>query len=119
MVDIGQKVVEPTDPKPGLDINRRRQGRGRGHAVSGRGRGSRVNGQARAQSSPSPVLTSNGLLENSYPKVCHLCYIFLRYLSFYESIAAAVAAATHVILKHNNRGSYFILRPKSQMTLGL
>ncbi|XP_058196217.1 serine/threonine-protein kinase TOUSLED [Rhododendron vialii] len=68
VADIGQKVVEPTDPKPGLDINRRRQGRGRGHAVSGRGRGSRVNGQARAQSSPSPVLTSNGLLENSYHK---------------------------------------------------
>ncbi|KAE9462104.1 hypothetical protein C3L33_06033, partial [Rhododendron williamsianum] len=68
VADIGQKVVEPTDPKPGLDINRRRQGRGRGHAVSGRGRGSRVNGQARAQSSPLPVLTSNGLLENSYHK---------------------------------------------------
>ncbi|KAI8525892.1 hypothetical protein RHMOL_Rhmol13G0266200 [Rhododendron molle] len=68
VADIGQKVVEPTDPKSGLDINRRRQGRGRGHAVSGRGRGSRVNGQARAQSSPSPVLTSNGLLENSYHK---------------------------------------------------
>ncbi|KAG5517239.1 hypothetical protein RHGRI_037855 [Rhododendron griersonianum] len=68
VADIGQKVVEPTDPKPGLDINRRRQGRGRGHAVSGRGRGFRVNGQARAQSSPLPVLTSNGLLENSYHK---------------------------------------------------
>lgn len=68
VADIGQKVVEPLDPKPGLDINRRRQGRGRGLAVSGRGRGSRVNGQARAQSSPSPILTSNGLLENSYHK---------------------------------------------------
>lgn len=90
VADIGQKVVEPLDPKPGLDISRRRQGRGRGLAVSGRGRGSRVNGQARAQSSPSPILTSNGLLENSYHKVCYPCYVLRRYLSLCQLLVAAV-----------------------------
>ncbi|GMP91795.1 hypothetical protein CsSME_00042320 [Camellia sinensis var. sinensis] len=68
VADIGQKVVETTDPKPGVDVNRRRQGRGRGHAASGRGRGSRVNGQARTQTSPPINSPSNGQLINSHHK---------------------------------------------------
>ncbi|KAL7174542.1 hypothetical protein ACSBR2_033729 [Camellia fascicularis] len=68
MADIGQKVVETTDPKPGVDVNRRRQGRGRGHAASGRGRGSRVNGQAKTQTSPPINSPSNGQLINSHHK---------------------------------------------------
>lgn len=69
VADIGQKVVETTDPKPGVDVNRRRQGRGRGHAASGRGRGSRVNGQAKTQTSPPINSPSNGQLINSHHKV--------------------------------------------------
>ncbi|CAL5425591.1 unnamed protein product [Camellia sinensis] len=68
VADIGQKVVETTDPKPGVDVNRRRQGRGRGHAASGRGRGSRVNGQAKTQTSPPINSPSNGQLINSHHK---------------------------------------------------
>ncbi|KAI7982951.1 Serine/threonine-protein kinase TOUSLED [Camellia lanceoleosa] len=68
VADIGQKVVETTDPKPGVDVNRRRQGRGRGHAASGRGRGSRVNGQAKTQTSPPINSPSNGQLTNSHHK---------------------------------------------------
>ncbi|PSS09427.1 Serine/threonine-protein kinase [Actinidia chinensis var. chinensis] len=68
VADIVQKVVETTDLKPGSDTNKRRQGRGRGHAVSARGRGSRGNGQTRRQTSPSNISPSNGLPENSYHK---------------------------------------------------
>lgn len=68
VADIGQKVVETTDPKPGVDVNRRRQGRGRGHTASGRGRGSRVNGQAKTQTSPAINSPSNGQLINSHHK---------------------------------------------------
>lgn len=68
VADVGQKVVETTDPKPGVDVNRRRQGRGRGHAASGRGRGSRVNGQAKTQTSPPINSPSNGQLINSHHK---------------------------------------------------
>ena len=69
VADIVQKVAETTDLKPGSDTNKRRQGRGRGHAISARGHGSRGNGQARRQTSPSNISPSNGLLENSYRKV--------------------------------------------------
>ncbi|XP_052208891.1 serine/threonine-protein kinase TOUSLED isoform X2 [Diospyros lotus] len=65
--DMGQRVAETTDPKPVIDMSKRRQGRGRGNPASGRSRGSRINGQTRTPASLS-VSPSNAQLENSYHK---------------------------------------------------
>lgn len=69
MVDGRQKTSETTEAKVGVDLNRKKHGRGRGNSVSGRGRGSK-NDQVRAQISATTVSPSNGQLENSYHKVC-------------------------------------------------
>ena len=61
--------METTETKAGSDVNRKKQGRGRGHAGSSRGRGSRVNDLTRPRISPSSVSPSNGQLEISYHKV--------------------------------------------------
>lgn len=72
MGDGRQMVVENVESKANSDLNRKKQGRGRGHSVSGRGRGSRANDQAKSQISSSTCSPSNGQLENSYHKVCSL-----------------------------------------------
>ncbi|XP_010247147.1 PREDICTED: serine/threonine-protein kinase TOUSLED isoform X2 [Nelumbo nucifera] len=67
------KVVETIDTKAGTeDINRKKQGRGRGRSVTSRGRGSRVSDQTRLHVSPSTVSPSNGQLENTSNKECRL-----------------------------------------------
>lgn len=66
----GRQVILETVETKASDTNRKKQGRGRGNTVSSRGRGSRVNDQTRSQICPSTVAPSNGLLENSYHKVC-------------------------------------------------
>lgn len=66
--DVRQMVVETLESKSNSEVNRKKQGRGRGYVVSGRGRSSRVNEQTRSQVSSSTVSPSNGQLENSYPK---------------------------------------------------
>ncbi|KAG2674210.1 hypothetical protein I3760_13G124100 [Carya illinoinensis] len=68
VADGRQMVVETLNSKANSDVNRKKQGRGRGYSVSGRGRGSRINDQTRSQVSASTVSPSNGQLENSYPK---------------------------------------------------
>ncbi|XP_031287079.1 serine/threonine-protein kinase TOUSLED isoform X1 [Pistacia vera] len=67
VVDGRQKISETVEAKVGLDVNRKKHGRGRGNSVSGRGRGSR-NEQARPQISATTVSPSNGQPENSYHK---------------------------------------------------
>ncbi|XP_044483463.1 serine/threonine-protein kinase TOUSLED-like isoform X2 [Mangifera indica] len=67
VVDGRQKTSETTEAKVGVDLNRKKHGRGRGNSVSGRGRGSK-NDQVRAQISATTVSPSNGQLENSYHK---------------------------------------------------
>ncbi|CAK9175470.1 unnamed protein product [Ilex paraguariensis] len=68
LADGRQMIVDNMDNKAGLDVNRKKQSRGRGHSTSGRGRGSRGNDQTRIHT----VLPSNGQLENSYYKVHYL-----------------------------------------------
>ncbi|KAA8550116.1 hypothetical protein F0562_001800 [Nyssa sinensis] len=68
VADVRQKTLETVDTKAGLDGNRKKQSRGRGHSVSGRGRNSRGNDQPRAQTSPSTILLANGQIENSHHK---------------------------------------------------
>ncbi|KAG6682147.1 hypothetical protein I3842_13G123900 [Carya illinoinensis] len=68
VADGRQMVVETLNSKANSDVNRKKQGRGRGYSVSGRGRSSRINDQTRSQVSASTVSPSNGQLENSYPK---------------------------------------------------
>ncbi|OVA00864.1 Protein kinase domain [Macleaya cordata] len=59
------KTVESGDTKSGSeDINRKKQGRGRGRSVTSRGRGSKANDQTRSQVSPSIFSPSNGQPEN-------------------------------------------------------
>ncbi|KAK3040194.1 hypothetical protein RJ639_028444 [Escallonia herrerae] len=66
--DTRHKVVGTVDTKVGIDVDRKKQSRGRVHSNSGRGRGSRVNDHTRVRVAPSTVPTSNGQLENSYHK---------------------------------------------------
>ncbi|KAL2507397.1 Serine/threonine-protein kinase TOUSLED [Forsythia ovata] len=60
--DTRQKIIETLDSnKVALNVNKRKQGCGRGNSASGRGRGSRVSDQTRNQTNSS----SNSQLENS------------------------------------------------------
>ncbi|XP_040991866.1 serine/threonine-protein kinase TOUSLED [Juglans microcarpa x Juglans regia] len=68
VADGRQMVLETLNSKANSDVNRKKQGRGRGSSVSGRGRGSRINDQTRSQVLASTVSPSNGQPENSYPK---------------------------------------------------
>lgn len=66
-VGMGQTTMESLS-KPGIEGNRRRQGRGRGNTISGRGRGSRANGQMKTQNSSAVAMSLNEQFENSYYK---------------------------------------------------
>lgn len=81
MAEGRTRVLETTEIKAGADVNRKKQGRGKGQSVSGRGRGSRVNDQSRIEYSASLVST-NGPLENSNHKVSltSTCFTSLPYI---------------------------------------
>ncbi|XP_022134875.1 serine/threonine-protein kinase TOUSLED isoform X1 [Momordica charantia] len=68
-VDDGkQNMVEVMETKKCLDVNRKKQGRGRGQSLSGRGRGSRANDQMKSQISLSTIPPTNGQQDNLYLK---------------------------------------------------
>ncbi|XP_023006811.1 serine/threonine-protein kinase TOUSLED-like [Cucurbita maxima] len=66
--DGKQSVVDSIETKKNVDVNRKKQGRGRGQSLSSRGRGSRVNDQMKSQISLSTILPTNGQLDSLYLK---------------------------------------------------
>ncbi|XP_022933413.1 serine/threonine-protein kinase TOUSLED-like isoform X2 [Cucurbita moschata] len=62
--DGKQSVVDSIETKKNVDVNRKKQGRGRGQSLSSRGRGSRVNDQMKSQISLSTILPTNGQLDS-------------------------------------------------------
>ncbi|XP_068635581.1 serine/threonine-protein kinase TOUSLED-like isoform X2 [Aristolochia californica] len=68
LVDRKAKPTEAASVRSGLDdVNKKRQGRGRGRAATGRGRGSRANDQSRSLGS-STFSSSTSQTENSQHK---------------------------------------------------
>ena len=64
-----QNVVETIESKKNVDVNRKKQARGRGQSLSNRGRGSRVNDQMKSQISLSTIPPTNGQHDSLYLKV--------------------------------------------------
>lgn len=63
-----QNVVEAIETKKNVDVNRKKQARGRGQSLSNRGRGSRVNDQMKSQISLSTIPPTNGQHDSLYLK---------------------------------------------------
>ncbi|XP_008453516.2 serine/threonine-protein kinase TOUSLED isoform X2 [Cucumis melo] len=63
-----QNVVETVETKKNVDVNRKKQARGRGQSLSNRGRGSRVNDQMKSQISLSTIPPTNGQHDSLYLK---------------------------------------------------
>ncbi|XP_011649282.1 serine/threonine-protein kinase TOUSLED isoform X1 [Cucumis sativus] len=63
-----QNVVETIESKKNVDVNRKKQARGRGQSLSNRGRGSRVNDQMKSQISLSTIPPTNGQHDSLYLK---------------------------------------------------
>ncbi|XP_038879294.1 serine/threonine-protein kinase TOUSLED isoform X3 [Benincasa hispida] len=66
--DGRQNLVEATETKKNVDVNRKKQARGRGQSLSNRGRGSRVNDQIKSQISLSTIPPTNGQHDSLYLK---------------------------------------------------
>lgn len=69
MEDGRQNLVETIETRKNVDVNRKKQGRGRGQSLSSRGRGSRVNDQMKSQISLSTIPPTNGQHDSLYLKV--------------------------------------------------
>ncbi|CAK9329921.1 unnamed protein product [Citrullus colocynthis] len=63
-----QNVLEAIETKKNVDVNRKKQARGRGQSLSNRGRGSRVNDQMKSQISLSTIPPTNGQHDSLYLK---------------------------------------------------
>lgn len=70
-MDDGKKnLVEAIETKKNMDVNRKKQSRGRGQSLSNRGRGSRINDQTKSQVSLSTIPPTIGQHDSVYLKVC-------------------------------------------------
>ncbi|XP_023516144.1 serine/threonine-protein kinase TOUSLED-like isoform X3 [Cucurbita pepo subsp. pepo] len=68
-VDDGKKnLVEAIETKKNMDVNRKKQSRGRGQSLSNRGRGSRINDQTKSQVSLSTIPPTIGQHDSVYLK---------------------------------------------------